>query len=72
MNKSETGHKFRVGQTVSLAQGFGYARTARASYRIVALLPFSGAHYQYRIQCAEERFERVAAENELKLRVAAS
>lgn len=68
MAKAERAHRFRIGQAVTLAPGFGYARGAGASYQIVALLPSNGAHYQYRIKNNEERFERVAAENELTLR----
>jgi hypothetical protein len=68
MRKSVDGHKFRIGQTVSLASGFGYSQSARAVFKIVALLPSNGAHFQYRIRNSGELFERVAAENELMLR----
>lgn len=68
MTKSVHGHKFRIGQTVSLAAGFGYSRGAEAVFKIVALLPSNGAHFQYRIRNTGELFERVAAENELMLR----
>lgn len=68
MTKTERAHRFKIGQTVTLSPGFGYARNAGASYKVVALLPSNGAHYQYRISSSDERFERVAAENELTLR----
>lgn len=67
-NKSADGHRFRVGQSVSLAAGFGYSRNANAVFKVVALLPSNGKHYQYRIHNSDEQFERVAAENELMLR----
>ncbi len=66
MNINERKHRYRIGQSVTLSRGFGYARGAQA-YKIVALMPSNGAHYQYRISNSEERFERVAAENELTL-----
>jgi hypothetical protein len=65
MINSERGHKFKVGQAVRLSPGFGYARNAQAAYKVVALLPSNGAHFQYRIRCSDENFDRVAAENEL-------
>lgn len=65
MGKSERAHRFKVGQTVTLSPGFGYVRDAGAPYKITALLPSNGAHYQYRIRNNDEQFERVAAENEL-------
>ncbi len=68
MKKSVDGHKFRIGQTVSLAAGFGYSRNAQAVFKIVALLPSNGVNFQYRIRNSGELFERVAAENELMLR----
>ncbi|MEQ8936273.1 MAG: hypothetical protein RIE56_10835 [Amphiplicatus sp.] len=61
-------HRYEIGQSVSLAQGFGYSRGARAEFTITALLPSNGAHYQYRIRNSGEAFERVAAENEISLR----
>lgn len=61
-------HRFKIGQTVTLAAGFGYAQPANASFRVTALMPSNGAHYQYRIKSSDENFERVAAENELTLR----
>jgi hypothetical protein len=61
----EVRHQFKIGQSVTLSPGFGYVRDARAAYEIVALLPSNGAHFQYRIRCADENFERVAAENEM-------
>lgn len=68
MKTSRDGHRFKVGQTVSLASGFGYSQNAQALFKIVALLPSNGSYYQYRIRNSSELFERVAAENELNLR----
>ena len=61
-------HRYDLGQTVTLSPGFGYARKASAVYEVTAKLPSNGFHYQYRIRCADENFERVAAENELTAR----
>ncbi|MGE0409670.1 MAG: hypothetical protein AB7P23_10475 [Amphiplicatus sp.] len=61
------GHRFKLGQWVTLSPGFGYARKSDALYEIVALLPAERAHVQYRIRSQAEAFERVAAENELML-----
>lgn len=66
--KAERTHRFKIGQTVLLSSGFGYSRDSQTVYNIVALLPSNGTHYQYRISNQSERFERVAAENELRLR----
>jgi hypothetical protein len=35
------------------------------SCEIVKLLPFEGAHFQYRVKSTDEAFERIAAEHEL-------
>ena len=59
------GHRYKIGQAVSLAAGFGYSRSAQAVFKVVALLPSNGSHYQYRIRNTDEMFERVAAENEM-------
>lgn len=61
-------HRFKLGQSVKLAPGFGFARTASGDYEVIALLPSNGKHYQYRIRHSGEMFERIAAENELLLR----
>lgn len=58
-------HRYRVGDLVGLAQGFGYAQRVGAVYEVVALLPSDRAHFQYRLRSATEAFERVAAENQL-------
>ena len=68
MSKSERGHKYKIGEQVSISAGFGYARKASGAYQVVALLPSNGAHFQYRLRSSEEQFERVAAENELARR----
>lgn len=60
-------HRYRVGEWVSLAQGYGYAQRTGTVYEIVAHLPSDRAHLQYRIRAAGEAFERVAAENQLTL-----
>jgi hypothetical protein len=61
------GHRYGIGDWVSLAQGFGYAQRTGAVYEVVAHLPSDRGHLQYRIRAATEAFERVAAENQLAL-----
>lgn len=69
MIKSEHGHRFRIGQIVSLIPAFSLSRNLPAWFEVVALLPPNGGSYfQYRIRNGDELFERVAAENELMLR----
>lgn len=60
-------HRFRVGQTVKIVEGFGYARSPNMMFTIVALLPSNGAHYQYKIRNSGEVFDRTAQENELTI-----
>ncbi len=66
---SGAAHRYRIGESVTLSAGFGYGPRRATGFQIVALLPSNGAQYQYRLRNAEESFERVAAENELALRV---
>jgi hypothetical protein len=63
--RNEPAHRYKVGQMVGLARGFGYVRAAGSRYRIVSLLPRGRTHFQYRIRGESEAFERVASENEL-------
>lgn len=65
MSNGVNGHRYKIGQAVSLAAGFGYSRSSQAVFKVVALLPSNGSHYQYRIRNTDELFERVAAENEM-------
>jgi hypothetical protein len=58
-------HRYRIGQQVLLARGFGYARRPGVVYEVTALLPSDQTHFQYRIRSKSEAYERVAAENEL-------
>jgi hypothetical protein len=58
-------HRYKIGEHVSLARGFGYARKPGAIYEVTALLPSDTAHFQYRIRAQSEAYDRVAAENEL-------
>ncbi len=65
---NEDAHKYSIGQIVSLTRGFGYSQDITASFEIIGQLPTNGAHFQYRIRNGDEKFERIAAENELILR----
>jgi hypothetical protein len=67
-NVAERRHRFKLGQLVSLTQGFGYPRSPNAIYKVVALLPQDRTHFQYRIRSVGEAFDRVASENELTAR----
>lgn len=60
-------HRFRLGQSVRLAQGFGYSGTGTAVYKIVKLLPSTGDQFQYKISSSSEAFERTALEGQLSL-----
>lgn len=68
MNDVDEKHKYSIGQIVSLTRGFGYSQNTTVAFEIMAQLPTNGIHYQYRIRNGDEKFERVAAENELILR----
>jgi len=65
MQNALDSYKYQIGQTVSLTAGFRFSNTIPSSFEIVALMPTNGAHVQYRIRNSDEKFERVAAENEL-------
>lgn len=67
MRSGEPTHRFRVGQSVTLASGFGRSGRNSTLYKVIALLPSNGVHFQYRLRNSGEAFERVATENELNL-----
>lgn len=58
-------HIFKVGESVLLKPSFQYA-SAAGVYRITATLPWAEGQPQYRIQSAEERYERVAPQDSLE------
>jgi hypothetical protein len=64
-------HRFKIGEEVALARGFGYVG-AGAHYEVTALLPAARTHFQYRIRSKAEAFSRVASENELRPREASN
>ena len=59
-----SGHRFKVGQTISYIPHFG-AGAAKSAYKITQLLPPEGGDFQYRIKSADEPYERVAKESQL-------
>lgn len=65
IRSAATAHIFKVGDTVLLRPSFQYASAAGA-YRVTAVLPFSEGQPQYRIQSDEERYERVAPQDNLQ------
>lgn len=68
MAVSESRHRFKLGQLVSLTPGFGYPRGSNVVYKIIALLPQDRTYFHYRLHSVGEAFDRVAAENELTAR----
>ena len=59
-------HKFKVGQSVSYTSGPRDFFGARGVYKITQLLPPEGDERQYRIKSAEEPYERVVKETQIK------
>jgi len=62
-------HKYHVGQSVTFTNFVRYA-AAPGEYEIIQLLPFEGGEYQYRIKSKDEKYERCAGEDRLRLREA--
>jgi hypothetical protein len=62
---SASTHTFKVGDQVLLRPSFQYA-SAAGVYRVTAVLPWSEGQPQYRIQSSEERYERVAPQDNLE------
>jgi len=60
-----SGHKFKVGQSVSYTSGPFGAGQASAVYKITQLLPPEGDDFQYKIKSGAEPHERVAKESQL-------
>ena len=58
------GHRFQVGQNVRLSLG-AIHRGRSVTCKIVKLLPYDGASYQYRAKSTDEEFERTAGEHVL-------
>ena len=59
------GHKFRVGQRVTLASHGLNKAGAGGGYVVTKQLPEQGGEPEYRIKRASEPHERVARESEL-------
>ena len=59
-----SGHKYKVGQTVTFVSRIGYDRAA-GSYEVRQLLPPVGDVFQYRVKNTNEPYERIAKEDEL-------
>jgi len=59
-------HLFAVGQPVRIKRGFGLRSEAARIYHITATLPPSGESLQYRIRNDDERYERVAIQDNLE------
>ena len=56
--------RFHLGQDVRMSLG-AMQRGKSISCKVVRLLPFEGARYQYRVKSTDEAFERIAEEHEL-------
>lgn len=61
-NVSVTGHKFGIGNFVSLI-----GRAEQATFKVTRQLPDGGSGLQYRIKSEREDYERVATEALLTL-----
>jgi hypothetical protein len=59
------GHKFKVGQSVSLTSGPFGRGSINAIYKVTQLLSPEGGDYQYRVKNASEPHERVVKESQL-------
>jgi hypothetical protein len=60
-------HALSVGQTVRLNDGIGRPIPPGMLYRITGTLPPNGGAPQYRIRSSDERYERVAQQDDLQL-----
>jgi hypothetical protein len=63
---TDSGHKFKVGQTVDLIPST-FRSAAKGTYQIVSLRPIEGGNTQYRIKSMSEAHERVVSESDLIL-----
>jgi hypothetical protein len=64
--RTETMHKYRVGDSVRLSRGRFADRAGSGIYEIVRLLPESDGEYQYRIRAAGAQNERMVREGEIE------
>jgi len=58
-------HKFSIGQTVRFLPDRNQEGTARASFKIVRLLPEEASVFQYRVKSQLDGHERVVREDQL-------
>jgi hypothetical protein len=60
-----SGHKFKIGQSVTYTSRPFAAGSASGVYKITQLLPPEGDDFQYKIKSDTEPHERVAKESQL-------
>ena len=60
-----SGHKFKIGQSVTYTSGLQGRGDPGSTYMVTHLLPPEGDDYQYRIKNANEPHERVVKESQL-------
>jgi hypothetical protein len=60
-----SGHKFKIGQTVTYTSGPYGARNVGNTYTVTQLLPAEGDDFPYKIKNAAEPHEPVAKESQL-------
>lgn len=65
-NPVSTAHLFEIGQAVRLKGGFGAFLKTSDAYRVTGTLPPMGEVPQYRIRNDDERYERVATQDNLE------
>lgn len=57
---------YKIGETVSFDAWGGYCQNPGDTFSVLAQLPPVGGDLQYRIKSANEPYQRMAAENQLK------
>lgn len=63
-------HRFSIGDEVKVSAGFGLGRLPNTPFKVVALLPSNGRHFQYKIRGASEVFDRTVEECQVTAAVA--
>lgn len=60
-------HRFKVGDLVRLKGHRSVLQRADGAYSVLATLPHEGGALQYRVRNDEEKYERIAIEDDLEL-----
>jgi hypothetical protein len=65
-------HRYHVGQRLRLVGGGNYWARSAGTCRVIALMPYEGGAFYYRVRSETESFERVVAEGDLSTMSAAT